>query len=209
MSSQNEQESKVIPPIINFLTGGISGMAATCVVHPMDVIKNRLQIHKGKASVMEIITSVYRKEGIAKFYTGLSAGLVRQATYTTVRLGIYNQLQDYWRQRHVDNPGFITLAFMAGTAGAVGAFIGTPADIALVRMTTDGRLPVELQRKYKNVFDALVRIVKEEGLFALWRGSMATVGRAIVVNVSQLATYSQVKYLIATQSKLSYHELLY
>jgi hypothetical protein len=38
---------------------------------------------------------------------------------------------------------------------------------------------------------------------------MATVGRAIVVNVSQLATYSQVKYLIATQSKLSYHELLY
>jgi len=31
---------------------------------------------------------------------------------------------------------------MAGTAGAVGAFIGTPADIALVRMTTDGRLPV-------------------------------------------------------------------
>jgi len=46
---------------------------------------------------MEIITSVYRKEGIAKFYTGLSAGLVRQATYTTVRLGIYNHLQDYWR----------------------------------------------------------------------------------------------------------------
>lgn len=31
---------------------------------------------------------------------------------------------------------------MAGTAGAVGAFVGTPADVALVRMTTDGRLPV-------------------------------------------------------------------
>lgn len=32
--------------------------------------------------------------------------------------------------------------FMAGTAGAVGSFVGTPADVALVRMTTDGRLPV-------------------------------------------------------------------
>jgi len=31
---------------------------------------------------------------------------------------------------------------MAGTAGAMGAFVGTPADVALVRMTIDGRLPV-------------------------------------------------------------------
>lgn len=31
---------------------------------------------------------------------------------------------------------------MAGTAGATGAFVGTPADVALVRMTIDGRLPV-------------------------------------------------------------------
>lgn len=31
---------------------------------------------------------------------------------------------------------------MAGTAGAAGAFVGTPADVALVRMTIDGRLPV-------------------------------------------------------------------
>lgn len=31
---------------------------------------------------------------------------------------------------------------MAGTAGAAGAFFGTPADVALVRMTIDGRLPV-------------------------------------------------------------------
>lgn len=44
-----------------------------------------------------------------------------------------------------------------------------------------------------------MRIAREEGLFTLWRGSVATVGRAIVVNVSQLATYSQVKFLIAKQ----------
>lgn len=31
---------------------------------------------------------------------------------------------------------------MAGSAGATGAFVGTPAEVALVRMTTDGRLPV-------------------------------------------------------------------
>lgn len=72
-------------------------MAATCVVHPMDVIKNRMQMQKGKASISETIRSIYNKEGITTFYSGLTAGLVRQATYTTVRLGIYNQLQDFWR----------------------------------------------------------------------------------------------------------------
>lgn len=72
-------------------------MAATCVVHPMDVIKNRIQIQKEKTSVGKVVASIYKNEGILKFYSGLSAGLVRQATYTTVRLGIYNQLHEYWK----------------------------------------------------------------------------------------------------------------
>jgi len=71
-------------------------MAGTCVVHPMDVIKNRMQVLKGKASILNVISTTY-KEGILKFYSGLTAGLVRQATYTTVRLGTYNQMQDFWR----------------------------------------------------------------------------------------------------------------
>ncbi|KYN04269.1 PREDICTED: mitochondrial 2-oxoglutarate/malate carrier protein-like [Cyphomyrmex costatus] len=194
-----EKKKQPIPPIINFLLGGLSGMAGTCVVHPMDVIKNRMQMHKGKASILNVISTIYSKEGITTFYSGLTAGLVRQATYTTVRLGIYNQMQDFWRQRYISRPSFAVLAFMAGTAGAVGAFVGTPADVALVRMTTDGRLPVEQRRNYKNVLDAFVRIAREEGIFTLWRGSVATIGRAVVVNVSQLATYSQVKHLISSR----------
>ncbi|XP_018338108.1 PREDICTED: mitochondrial 2-oxoglutarate/malate carrier protein-like isoform X2 [Trachymyrmex septentrionalis] len=174
-------------------------MAGTCVVHPMDVIKNTMQVHKGKASVINVISTIYSQEGFFKFYSGLTAGLVRQATYTTVRLGIYNQMQEFWRQKYVGRPNFVVLAFMAGTAGAVGAFCGTPADVALVRMTIDGRLPVDQRRNYKNVVDAFIRIAREEGIPTLWRGSVATIGRAIVVNVSQLATYSQVKHLLATR----------
>ncbi|XP_011648199.1 mitochondrial 2-oxoglutarate/malate carrier protein-like [Pogonomyrmex barbatus] len=174
-------------------------MAGTCVVHPMDVIKNRMQVHKGKASILDVIGTTFKAEGILSFYSGLTAGLLRQATYTTVRLGIYNQLQDFWKQKYVGRPTFPALAAMAGTAGAMGAFCGTPADVALVRMTIDGRLPVEQRRNYKNVVDAFGRIAKEEGIFALWRGSVATMGRAIVVNISQLATYSQVKHMLATE----------
>jgi hypothetical protein len=48
------------------------------------------------------------------------------------------------------------------------------------------RLPVEQRRGYKNAFDALVRITKEEGVTTLWRGWRPTVMRAMVLNAAQL-----------------------
>lgn len=39
-------------------------------------------------------------------------------------------------------------AVLGMTAGGIGSFVGTPAEIALIRMTGDGRLPVEQRRNY-------------------------------------------------------------
>nr|XP_003701952.1 PREDICTED: mitochondrial 2-oxoglutarate/malate carrier protein-like [Megachile rotundata] len=130
-----------LPPLFTFINAGFCGMAATCFVHPMDVIKNRIQVQHEKTSIINVVSNIYRNEGILAFYSGLTAGLVRQATYTTVRLGIFNTLQDHWKIRFPEPPGFGILALMAGTAGATGAFVGTPAEVALVRMSADGRLP--------------------------------------------------------------------
>lgn len=55
------------------------------------------------------------------------------------------------------------------TAGAVGSFVGNPTEVALIRMTSDGRLPLAERRNYRNVFNALGRIYKEEGILTLWR----------------------------------------
>lgn len=66
-------------------------------------------------------------------------------------------------------------------------------------MTADGRLPLNERRNYTSVANALSRIVREEGLLTLWRGTIPTMGRAMVVNAAQLASYSQAKqYLVAS-----------
>ena len=39
------------------------------------------------------------------------------------------------------------------------------------------------RRNYKNVVDALRRIVREEGFFTLWRGCGPTVVRAVAANI--------------------------
>lgn len=60
-------------------------------------------------------------------------------------------------------------------------------------MTADGRLPLSERRNYTGVFNALVRMTREEGLLILWRGCIPTMGRAMVVNAAQLASYTQAK----------------
>ena len=61
--------------------------------------------------------------------------------------------------------------------------MGNPADLALVRMQNDTALPAEERRNYKNVVDAFRRIVKEEGVLALWRGCVPTIIRAMALNL--------------------------
>ena len=53
------------------------------------------------------------------------------------------------------------------------------------------------------MFNALIRITREEGVLTLWRGCGPTVVRAMVVNAAQLASYAQAKQmLLATGEQL-------
>jgi len=170
-------------------------MGATCFVQPLDLVKNRMQIATSKehATSFHVIRHILKTEGPVAMYAGLSAGLLRQATYTTTRLGIYTYLFEKASGPNGQPPGFFTKAGLGMAAGVVGSFVGTPAEVSLIRMTSDGRLPVADRRNYSSVFNALLRIAREEGVTTLWRGAVPTMGRACVVNAAQLSSYSQAK----------------
>lgn len=200
MSEQKPKQT--MPNYVKFILGGSAGMTATLFVQPLDLLKNRMQlsgIGSGKKeyrSSFHAAQTIVKNEGVLALYTGLSAGLLRQATYTTTRLGIYTWLFAKLSGSDGSPPNFITKALIGMVAGVCGAFVGTPAEVALVRMTADGRLPVDQRKNYASVFHALYRIVKEEGAGTLMRGAIPTMGRAMVVNVAQLASYSQAKQLL-------------
>lgn len=134
-------------------------------------------------------------EGLSGLYKGLSAGLFRQVTYTTTRLGVFGVMKDILSKDGEPLP-FTKKALCGLVAGGCGAVVGTPAEVALIRMTADGRLPPAERRGYTGVFNALARVTREEGLFTLWRGTGPTVGRAMVLNIAQLASYDQAKEMI-------------
>jgi len=199
-STKTTQPPATIPNYMKFVFGGSAGMGATCFVQPLDLVKNRMQVcvvsDRSRPSSMSVLMGVVKNEGFRTLYTGLSAGLLRQATYTTTRLGVYTYLFEKFSNKDGSPLGFFHKAGLGMSAGACGAFIGTPAEIALIRMTADGNLLAAERRNYKNAFEAIFRIAKEEGLFTLWRGALPTMGRAMVVNAAQLASYSQAKQII-------------
>ncbi|CAK5081729.1 unnamed protein product [Meloidogyne enterolobii] len=177
------------PGYIKFLFGGLSGMGATLFVQPLDLVKNRLVFIKlnnniwirkdrmqlsgmqGKreySSTFHAVRSIVRNEGFIALYNGLSAGLARQAIYTTTRLGLYTWLLEFCSHEG-RSPSFAIKAGLGMTSGGIASLFGNPMELALVRMTADGRLPINERRNYKNVLDALVRVTREEGIVTLWR----------------------------------------
>uniref|UniRef100_A0A336LSN2 Mitochondrial 2-oxoglutarate/malate carrier protein n=1 Tax=Culicoides sonorensis TaxID=179676 RepID=A0A336LSN2_CULSO len=190
------------PAYLQYVFGGGSGMGATVIVQPLDLVKTRMQISgvggakKEYKNTFDALTKIIKNEGFLGIYNGLGAALMRQATYTTTRLGVYTGLNDYYKKSTGKAPNLLVSMGLGMTAGAVGAFVGTPAEVSLIRMTADGRLPLAERRNYTGVFNALSRMVKEEGILTLWRGCVPTVGRAMVVNAAQLSSYTQAKLLL-------------
>eukprot|EP00164_Ancoracysta_twista_P001530 GFYU01002008.1.p1 GENE.GFYU01002008.1~~GFYU01002008.1.p1 ORF type:complete len:320 (-),score=83.56 GFYU01002008.1:244-1203(-) len=204
---QRPEVTKASGPIFGaatpFIFGGLSGMSATCVIQPIDMVKTRIQLAgeggaAAKTGPIQITRDILRNEGVGAFYSGLSAAVLRQASYTTVRLGTFRVVSDALKTDGQALPLY-KKAFAGLTAGAIGAIFGTPADLALIRMQADGTLPAEMRRNYRGVGDALVRISREEGVLSMWKGTTPTVVRAMGLNIGMLASYDQTKETLVHQ----------
>ncbi|KAJ8715271.1 hypothetical protein PYW08_005252 [Mythimna loreyi] len=167
---------------------------ASALLHPLDVFKVRLQLYP-EAWGLSLLRNMLRCEGLRAPYTGLSASILRQATYTTTRLGAYTCLYENHRRSYHSAPALSDKLAFGVYAGVVGAIVGCPAEIILVRMMADG--PVDPYRRYRNVVDAFMKIWQTEGFNNLWRGATLTTAKSVVISVSQIGTYSQArKYLV-------------
>jgi len=179
-------------------------VAATCT-HPLDVTKvsvllfmivntfthlnySRMQTLESvpeakRPSTLRIISRSISESGFRSFYAGLSASLLRQMSYSLVRLGVYEKIKAKLSKEGNSTPTRLLLA--ACLAGALGGVAGNPAgeimwqpsththkctDIMLVRMTSDLVRPQEKRYNYSNAMAGLASLVREEGIQGLARG---------------------------------------
>ena len=76
-----------------FIIASISGIVATLHTHPFDVCRIQLQIDNKNyySGLVDCALKVKRKYGIIKgWYSGVSAGILRQISYGASRTTIYS-----------------------------------------------------------------------------------------------------------------------
>lgn len=195
-----------------FINGGTAGMVATTCIQPIDMIKVRLQL-AGEGTTggprptpLGVARDVIAQGKVLDLYTGLTAGLLRQAVYTTARMGLFDTFMKALTARaeaKETKVGFYERAGSGLAAGGLAAMIGNPADLALIRMQSDGLKPKAERANYKSVIDALGRIAKSEGITAWWAGAYPTVIRAMALNFGQLAFFSEAKSQLKEKTQLS------
>ncbi|EGC28822.1 hypothetical protein DICPUDRAFT_43741 [Dictyostelium purpureum] len=188
---------------MQFVIGGLAGMLSSAVTHPVDSLKVRMQLQgegsgavsSAKKGTFRMLVHINQTEGFFTLYKGLSASLLRQATYTTTRFGLYDVLKDMFIKDNKPLP-FFQKVLVGMLSGAGGAIVGTPADLIMVRMQADGKLPLKQRRNYKNAFSGIYRISKEEGILSLWKGCSPNLIRAMFMTAGQISSYDQAKQLL-------------
>ncbi|XP_052022706.1 mitochondrial brown fat uncoupling protein 1 isoform X2 [Apodemus sylvaticus] len=99
---------------VKIFSAGISACLADIITFPLDTAKVRLQIQgEGQTSstirykgVLGTITTLAKTEGLPKLYSGLPAGIQRQISFASLRIGLYDTVQEYFssgRERTTPN----------------------------------------------------------------------------------------------------------
>ena len=78
---------------------------------------------------LRVAGDIVAKDGFGSLYKGLSAGLLRQATYTTARMGIFEELKGVLKERNGTNVSF---SFTSSTSTQLALTLPTLNDVLVL-----------------------------------------------------------------------------
>jgi Mitochondrial carrier protein len=147
------------------LMGAIAGTFMESTVHPIDTVRTRIKSNlKEHVSFFDQTKQMYKTEGPICYFRGLSSTLVGASMSQGIYFYIYEKLKyEFNKQKWLPSD---VAPFIAGfVGGVVGDLIEIPTDLIRTRMQLEPG-----HYDYKNVFDATLKIYKNEGFFNLYRG---------------------------------------
>lgn len=181
--------------IKNVSAAGSAAVITVTGIHPIDVVKTRLQVGGGGGArnykslgIFGTVKVIAGEEGISAFWKGIGAAWLREASYTSLRLGLYDPIKKLMGVKKDSN---FFLKFTAGSlAGGIGSLAGNPFDVLKTRMmATEGSGTPQLSKVAADLH-------KAQGFGGFYRGLEANIMRAMVLNGTKMACYDQCTQLI-------------
>ncbi len=147
------------------------------MVTPWEVVKVRMQSleHTGRyTSSLQCARQIVAQEGAGALLTGLSATCARNCPFNSIYFGIIFTAKGYLPAQQSRTPSevFVQNLLLGCGAGAISTFAIAPFDVVKSRMQNERRLGAAsgTQAEYSSVQRALLRIVRTEGVAALYKG---------------------------------------
>jgi len=189
------------------LFGGSASCIADICTLPIDVAKTRLQLvgEGGKSKLykgaFDCLTKTAKSEGITALWKGLEPALWRQASYGSLRYGLYSPIKK--KLRGDAKTLSLEKKILAGAlCGAVSSAFANPTDLIKVRMMASG-MGGNAGKQYSWFWSAFFEIIKTEGWKSLYRGVGPTTARATVLAAAELSSYDDIKQRLLQKGLLN------
>ncbi|KAH9929665.1 mitochondrial carrier [Fomitopsis serialis] len=197
----------------NFVLGGIAGSLGATMVYPIDLgeMQNQRSTVVGQMlykNSLDCVQKVFRNEGFRGFYRGLGPQLIGVAPEKAIKLTV----NDFIRARAMDpETGRIKLFWelvAGGTAGGCQVIFTNPLEIVKIRLQMQG----EAAKLEGALPKGAGHIIRQLGLFGLYKGASACLLRDIPFSAIYFPAYSHLKKDVFREGyngkKLSFLETL-
>lgn len=178
-AAHDEKGRTMLPVTIAF--GALSGCLGSFVASPFYMVKVHLQAasaasiavgyQHSHSSGSSALLEVYRKAGVFGLWRGVSGAMTRVTIGSAAQLSTFSQFQsflsEYLDKKRTDMSVLIASSLVSGL---VVCLLMTPFDVICTRLYNQN---VDKHGKgvmYKNILDCGVKILKNEGLQAFYKG---------------------------------------
>ncbi|XP_074025287.1 ADP,ATP carrier protein 1 isoform X1 [Leptinotarsa decemlineata] len=183
----------------NLASGGAAGATSLCFVYPLDYARTRLGADVGKnvgerqyTGLIDCLVKTFKSDGPIGLYRGFVVSVQGIIIYRAAYFGFFDTAKGMLPDPK--NTPFIISFLIAQTVTSVSGIISYPFDTVRRRMMMQsGRAKGDIM--YKNTLDCWMKISKNEGPGAFFKGALSNVlrgtGAALV-----LVFYDEVKALL-------------
>ncbi|XP_042513092.1 adenine nucleotide transporter BT1, chloroplastic/mitochondrial-like [Macadamia integrifolia] len=153
------------PSLRRLISGAIAGAVSRTAVAPLETIRTHLMVGSSGHSTTEVFQTIMKTDGWKGLFRGNFVNVIRVAPSKAIELFAYDTVRKNLTPKPGEQPILpIPASLVAGAIAGVSSTLCTyPLELIKTRLT--------IQRGvYKNLLDAFLKILREEGPAELYRG---------------------------------------